>query len=126
MRRWRQPPGPASDATGGARAIYEWRAFYQRAASGHYRAAWRLAGPAMRAAFGDRFDQFQAQLSSLRDIQFKRVTLLSRTASTATLEIETIATHTNRVDHCTGTLRTVHSDDGRWLVDPAGLQCTAS
>jgi hypothetical protein len=80
----------------------------------------------MRAAFGYRFDQFCTQLSPLRNVEFKRMTLVERTASAATVEIETVATRTNRVDHCSGTLRTVRGDDGRWLVDPAGVQCTAS
>jgi serine/threonine protein kinase len=45
--------------------------------------------------------------------------------TSATLQIETIATHAQRVDHCTGTLRTVRGPDRRWLVEPAGVRCTS-
>jgi hypothetical protein len=101
------------------------RAFYRRAAARDYRAAWRLAGPAMRLAFGNRFDRFRTDLSSLRRIEFKRVEVVDRSESSATLQIDTIATHAQRVDHCTGTLRTVRGRDGRWLVEPAGVRCTS-
>ena len=67
--------------------------------------------PGPRCEPGNRFDRFRTELSSLRDAEVKRVALVNRTAG---------------VDHCSGTLRTVRSDDGRWLVDPAGVQCTAS
>jgi serine/threonine-protein kinase len=101
------------------------RAFYQRAAARDYRAAWRLAGPAMRLAFNDSYDRFRADLSSLRRIAFQRVAIVQRSSTSATLQIETTATHTDRVDHCTGTLRTVRDHDGRWLVEPAGVSCTS-
>jgi serine/threonine protein kinase len=112
------PPRPLSPAA-------TVRAFYRRAAAREYRAAWQLAGPAMRLAFGNRFDRFHTDLSSLEHIEFKRVQIVARSATSATLEIETIATHADRVDHCTGTLRTVRGPDGRWLVEPAGVRCTS-
>jgi hypothetical protein len=101
------------------------RAVYRHAAAHEYRAAWRLAGPAMRQAFGDSFDRFRADLSSLRHIEFEQVQVVSRSDSGATLRIETIATHVQRVDHCTGTLRTVRGQGGRWLVEPSGVRCTS-
>jgi eukaryotic-like serine/threonine-protein kinase len=101
------------------------RAFYRRAAARDYRAAWRLAGPAMRRAFGNSFDRFRTDLASLRHIEFERVQIVDRSHTSATLQIETIATHTERVDRCTGTLRTVRNQDGRWLVEPAGVRCTS-
>jgi hypothetical protein len=113
------PPRPLSAAA-------TVRAFYRRAAAHEYRAAWRLAGPAMRLAFGNSFDRFRTDLSSLRHIEFKQVEIVSRTDSDATLRIETIATHADRVDHCTGTLRTVRGGGGRWLVEPAGVRCTSA
>jgi len=79
----------------------------------------------MRHAFGNSFDHFRTDLASLRHIEFERVQIVDRSHTSATLQIETIATHTERVDHCTGTLRTVRDQDGRWLVEPAGVRCTS-
>jgi eukaryotic-like serine/threonine-protein kinase len=112
------PPRPLS-------ATATVRAFYRRAAARNYRAAWRLAGPAMRLAFGNSFERFRADLSSLRHVEFKRVKIVDRSDASAKLQIETIATHAERVDHCTGTLRTIRGQDGRWLVEPAGVRCTS-
>jgi hypothetical protein len=102
------------------------RAFYRRAAAGHFSAAWRIAGPAMRLAFANSFTRFRAELSSLRHVEFRRVAVVERSAAGVTVEIETIATHAQRVDHCTGTLRTVRGQDGRWLVEPNGVRCTSA
>jgi len=101
------------------------RAFYRRAAAGDYRGAWRLAGPGMRAAFGNSFERFRGDLSSLRSIEFERVEVTRRDDASATVELSTVATHADRVDRCSGALRTVRDDDGRWVVEPAGLQCTS-
>ena len=102
------------------------RAFYRRAAAGDYEAAWALAGPGMRRAFGDSFERFSRDLSTLRRIEFVRVSVVAADQSSATVDIQTIATHTDRVDHCTGTLRTVRSPGRRWLVEPAGVRCTST
>jgi len=102
------------------------RAFYRRAAAGDYDGAWRLAGPAMRRAFSNSSQRFRAELSSLRHIEIERVAVVERNGAGATVEIRSVATHDNRVDHCSGTLRTVRGDGGRWLVEPAGLQCTSA
>jgi serine/threonine protein kinase len=101
------------------------RAFYRRAAAGDYEGAWRLAGPAMRHAFADSPERFRAELSSLRHIKFERLAVVDRSDAGVTVEIQSVATHDTRVDHCSGTLRTVRGDGGGWLVEPAGLQCTS-
>jgi tRNA A-37 threonylcarbamoyl transferase component Bud32 len=98
------------------------RAFYTRAADGDFAGAWRLAGPGMRAVFGNSRAEFERQLSSLERIEFERLAVVERGDGSATVDISSVATHTDRVDRCTGTLRTVRSN-GRWLVEPAGLQC---
>ena len=85
-----------------------------------------MAGPAMRRAFSNSSQRFRAELSSLRHIEFERVAVVERNGAGATVEIRSVATHDNRVDHCSGTLRTVRGDGGRWLVEPAGLQCTSA
>jgi serine/threonine protein kinase len=101
------------------------REFYRRAAQRDYEGAWRLAGPAMRRAFSNSLQRFRAELSSLQHIEFERVAIVERNDAGATVEIRSVATHRDRVDHCSGTLRTVRGDGGRWLVEPAGLRCTS-
>ncbi len=101
------------------------RAFYRRAAAGDHRAAWRLAGPGMRAAFGNSFERFRSDLSSLRRVEFERLAIKERDGSSVTVDIQSVATHDDRVDRCTGTLRTIRDRAGHWVVEPAGLQCTS-
>jgi serine/threonine protein kinase len=101
------------------------RAFYRRAAAGQYAAAWRLAGPRMRSAFGGSFDRFRGDLSSLRKIEFQRVAIAQRDDTSVTVAIQTVATHDDRVDRCAGTLRTVRGAGGRWVVEPAGVRCVS-
>jgi hypothetical protein len=55
-----------------------------------------------------------------------RLSVVAAGESSATVDIETVATHFDRVDHCTGTLRTVRGPDRRWLVEPAGVRCTST
>jgi hypothetical protein len=101
------------------------RAFYRRAAADDYRAAWKLAGPGMRRAYGDSFERFRSDLSSLRRVEFERVAVKERDDASVTVDIRSVATHDDRVDRCSGTLRTVRDDAGHWVVEPAGIQCTS-
>ncbi|HKG63987.1 MAG TPA: serine/threonine-protein kinase [Solirubrobacteraceae bacterium] len=98
------------------------RAFYERAAEDDFAGAWRLAGPRMRAVYGNSEAEFERQLGSLERIEFAELALDARSGSTATVRVRTVATHTDRVDRCTGTLQTTRSG-GRWQVEPAGLSC---
>jgi serine/threonine protein kinase len=100
------------------------RAFYSRAAAGDLAAAWKLAGPSMRGAYDNSFTRFRRELSSLRRIEFQRLAVIGRDSRSVTLDIQTVATHTDRVDRCTGTVRTIRGDGGRWVIEPAGVQCT--
>jgi hypothetical protein len=100
------------------------RAFYRRAAAGDFARAWRLAGPAMRRAFGGSLAQFTRDLSSLRHVEFQQVSVVGRDSRGTTVEIRTVATHADHVDRCSGRLRTVPGAGGRWLVEPAGVRCT--
>ena len=118
-------PAAAPTASRTLSATATVRAFYRRAAHGDHAAAWRLAGPGMRAAFGNSFERFRTELSSLRRVEFERVAVAVRTGGAVTVEIQTVATHDDRVDRCSGTLRTVRGDGGRWLVEPAGVRCTS-
>jgi len=78
----------------------------------------------MRAVFGGSVERFRSEMSSLQRIEFQRVALTERGDGSATVTIESVATHTDRVDRCSGTLRTVRSASGRWLVEPSGVSCT--
>ena len=101
------------------------RAFYRRTAAGDYREAWRLAGPGMRTAFGNSFERFRSDLSSLRRVEFEHVAIKERDDASVTVDIRSVATHDDRVERCSGTLRTVRADAGHWVVEPAGIQCTS-
>ncbi len=108
-----RPPSPTATV----------RAFYERAAADDFAGAWRLAGPGMRAAFGDSRDRFESEMSSLRRITFERLAVTQRSDAMVTVDIRSTATHTDHVDHCTGELRTI-KDGERWVVEPAGVSCT--
>jgi serine/threonine-protein kinase len=100
------------------------RAFYTRAAAGDLAAAWELAGPGMRGAYGNSFSRFRSELSSLRRIEFQRLAVTGRGSGSVTVDIQTVATHSDHVDRCTGTLRTIRGNGGNWVVEPAGVRCT--
>jgi hypothetical protein len=107
------PAAPRANAR--ERAV---RQFYERAARDDFDGAWALAGPGMRAAFGNSIEQFSRDLGSLQSIEFRQLR-----ADGNLVHVRTVATHTDRVDRCTGTLRTVRGPDGGWQVEPAGLSC---
>ena len=79
----------------------------------------------MRTAFGNSFERFRSDLSSLRRIEFERVAISERDDASVTVEIESIATHDDHVDRFSGSLRTVQGDAGSWVVEPAGVRCTS-
>jgi serine/threonine-protein kinase len=93
------------------------RGFYEAAAADDFDRAWELAGPGFRKAFGSQAS-LERQLSSLEKIEFRTLELVDP----GTVRVATTATHTNRVDRCTGTLRAVQVG-GEWRVDPLGLNC---
>ncbi|HEV3000843.1 MAG TPA: protein kinase [Solirubrobacteraceae bacterium] len=99
------------------------RAFYERAAEGDLAGAWRLAGPRMRAAFGNSLEVFSADLGSLRSITFRRLAQTGTAGDTSTVALETVAEHTDRTERCTGTVQTVRGASGRWLVEPHAIRC---
>jgi serine/threonine protein kinase len=123
------PAGPEATATAtpsaprSLSATATVRAFYRRAAAGEYRASWQLAGPAMRGAFGNSYERYRTDMASLRRIEFRRLAVQRRDAGSVTVAIETVATHTDHVDQCSGTLRTVRGDGGEWVVEPTDVAC---
>jgi serine/threonine protein kinase len=120
-------PAASSQAPSGPRASpgAAVRSFYELAARGELDAAWHLAGPRMRAAFGNSFDRFRSDLGSLKSITFQKLSVTSRSSNEATLQVQTIARHTDHTDHCTGTLAAVRKGSG-WRVEPNGLQCSST
>lgn len=101
------------------------RSFYELAARGEFDAAWHLAGPRMRAAFGNSVERFRSDLGSLKSITFQKLSVTSRSGNQATLQVQTVARHTDHTDHCTGTLAAVRRGSG-WRVEPDGLQCSST
>jgi serine/threonine protein kinase len=101
------------------------RSFYELAARGELNAAWHLAGPHMRAAFGNSVDRFRSDLGSLMSITFQKLSVTSRSGNQATLQVQTVARHTDHTDHCTGALAAVRNGSG-WRVEPKGLQCSST
>jgi hypothetical protein len=85
-----------------------------------------MAGPRMRQAFGNSLQRFSRELASLQQIRFERVAIVARDEAGATVDIRTVATHVDRVDRCSGTLRAIRRPGGGWLVEPAGVRCTSS
>ena len=98
------------------------QAFYGRAAAHRYDDAWALAAPGLRSQLGG-FAEFRSQFSSVRSIEFSRAETLRRDANGARVAIATTATHTNRVDHCTGTADTAPADGGGWVVTHLNISC---
>ncbi len=123
-----QPPGPTTAAAPKAprTPVDSVRAFYERAAEGDLAGAWRLAGPRLRADFGNSLDAFSGDLGSLRSITFRRIEQEGTAGETATVALETVAEHTDRTDRCSGTVQTVRNAKGRWLVEPYGVSCDSS
>jgi hypothetical protein len=101
------------------------RSFYELAARGEFNAAWHLAGPRMRAAFGNSVDRVRSELGSLKSITFQKLSVMSRSGNQATLQVQTVARHSDHTDHCTGTLAAVRKVSG-WRVEPNGLQCSST
>ena len=113
-----EDPTPTPDAPRENAREAAVRDFYERAARDDFAGAWELAGPGMRAAFGNSLESFSRDLGSLQSIEF-----LQLRARGNTVTVRTVATHTDRVDRCSGTLRTVRVPGGGWQVEPAELSC---
>jgi eukaryotic-like serine/threonine-protein kinase len=116
---------PAAAGAGGAGAETPEGAvqsFYGLAAQHRYEDAWALAAPSLRSQLGG-FDAFRSQFSSVRSIDFRRAETVQKGDSTATVAIATTATHTDRVDRCTGTAQTTAREGGGWQVARLSVSC---
>jgi eukaryotic-like serine/threonine-protein kinase len=99
--------------------------FYETSASGDPAGAWALATPSFRRQLGG-FGAFQQQQSTLESIEFEQVETIEQGEDAATVEISSVATHTDGVDRCEGTLSLVAGGAGGWLVDGADIACPES
>lgn len=100
-------------------------AFYERAAAGDYDAAWELAGPSFRQQLGG-FGSFTEGQSTLESIEFERADTVSEGSGSAQVAIETVATHSDGVDQCEGTLTLVPGEGAPWVIDGASITCPES
>jgi serine/threonine protein kinase len=114
----------AAPSKPGATPVSAVRGFYERAARDDFAGAWALAGPRMRAAFGNDQQRMARDLRSLESIRFVRLKERSRNGSDATLDVQTVARHTDHTDRCSGTLGAVRGG-GNWRAEPRGLSCNS-
>ena len=98
--------------------------FYSRAAADDFEGAWALAGPGAREQLGG-FDSFVAQLESLESIEFTRADIVEDSADGVTVAIATVATHPDRVDNCSGSVRLSPGGPG-WLIERLQADCAAA
>jgi serine/threonine-protein kinase len=88
--------------------------FYQRAARGDYEGAWDLATPRAQQKLGG-FASFRAGQSSLESISFPKLKH-NQNGDKATVDLQSEAVHTNRVDRCKGSIDLVR-EGGAWKLD---------
>jgi hypothetical protein len=100
------------------------RGFYELAAEDEFERAWAFAGPGFRRQLGG-FDSFRGTVASLESISFDELRTVERRGNRAEVALRTTATHTNRRDRCSGTLR-VSRSRGSWLVDGGNVSCASS
>jgi len=100
------------------------KAFYERAAADDYAGAWALAGPGFRTQLGG-FESFRAGVRTLESVEFRRADTVSRTADSARVAIDTVATHTGRIDRCGGTLDLKPGGATAWLISDAQIACSS-
>ena len=100
-------------------------AFYERAAADDFDGAWALAGPGFREQLGG-YESLQGGLGSLESIRFERAEPVSQSADSAQVAIRTVATHTDGVDRCQGTVSLASGGPGGWLISRADVACPQS
>jgi hypothetical protein len=118
-------PAPSGGGGGGggsdappAQAV---RDFYTLAAKDDFEGAWELAGPDAREQFGS-FDRFVGTLDTLESIEFPTLEVATERGDSATVRIESVATHTDHTDRCSGTVA-VASSGGEWRVGRLSVDC---
>ena len=62
----------------------------------------------------------------LESIDFEQADVVSQAADSAQVAIRTVATHTDGVDRCQGTLSLARGGPSGWLIDRAAITCPQS
>ncbi|CAN5694159.1 hypothetical protein BH24ACT25_BH24ACT25_11200 [soil metagenome] len=99
--------------------------FYETSAAGDSEKAFELATPAFQSQLGG-FEAFEQSQSTLESIEFKEAETTSETDDSAEVAISTVATHSDGVDQCEGTLSLVPGEETDWLIDAASITCPQS
>jgi hypothetical protein len=99
-------------------------AFYEDAAHHDYAAAWSLADQNMRNQLLG-YTSFQGQMSAVRSITFHQAqTLGTGTTSASAVAVRTTSVLVGKTQQCGGTVRTVRTTAGTWLLDGISIDCT--
>jgi len=99
--------------------------FYELAADGDYQGAWALAGPGFRSQQGG-FESFRGGVDTLESIEFKQAESDPPQGDSAKVQIRTVATHSDGVDRCQGSLDLERDGANGWLIDRANVSCPNS
>ncbi|CAN5517387.1 hypothetical protein BH10ACT11_BH10ACT11_02560 [soil metagenome] len=111
----KQPGTPVSSASSSSSSPVEAvRSFYELAAAGDTRSAWRLAAPSFRSQLAG-YSAFKAQQSTLRRIDFRSLKATAESSGSASVSFATTATHTDRTDRCQGSAN-LTSAGGEWRI----------
>jgi serine/threonine protein kinase len=112
-------PSASPAASAPAQAVSD---FYTRAAKDDFEGAWALGTGRLHAQFNGSIATFRGTFSTLQSIRFPTLETTSQTATAASVRFTSVATHTNRTDHCRGTATLVEGG-GQWLLDHIGVSC---
>jgi hypothetical protein len=95
--------------------------FYTLAAKDDFEKAWELAGPGVREQLGG-YDTFVATLDSLEKIEFPELQTTLQTGDSATVQLQSVATHSDRVDRCSGSAE-LTGGGGSWKIERLNVDC---
>jgi hypothetical protein len=117
-----RPTAPAPEGTSPDETV---TSFYETSAAGNAEKAFELATPAFQGQLGG-LEAFEQGQSTLESIEFEQVETTSESEDSAEVAISTVATHTDGVDQCEGTLSLVSGERTDWLIDAASITCPQS
>ena len=95
--------------------------FYSLAAKDDFEGAWALAGAGVREQLGG-FDSFKSTLGTLESIEFPELSTTLESGDAATVALRSVATHTDRVDECSGSADLTRSGDA-WKIEKLNVDC---
>jgi hypothetical protein len=96
--------------------------FYEDSAAHNYPAGWALADPTFRNQL-QGYDSYVAGQSDDRAIIFNAAHVVSESADSAVVAIQTTSERTNGTQHCSGTVQTQRQAGGGWLVHLIDIGC---